>query len=221
MTKVRKTMYDREFGRVQEDLLRLGQLVDQAIDRAVECLRQRDRVMAQQLIVEDSTINDLRFQIEEACLALIATQQPTASDLRAVVAAMNIVVDMERMADHAAGIAKTVLRMGDEPLLKPLVDIPRMAQSAREMLRESLRAFVEADAGRAGEIAGRDNEIDDLYKAVFSELIEIMARDPRTVARGTYLMWCAHNLERIGDRVTNIAERVIFMTTGSMKELNP
>jgi phosphate transport system protein len=221
MTKMRKTMYDREFGRVQEDLLRLGQLVDQAIDRAVECLRQRDRVMAQQLIVEDTTINDLRFQIEEACLALMATQQPTASDLRAVVAAMNIVVDMERMADHAAGIAKTVLRMGDEPLLKPLVDIPRMAHSAREMLRESLRAFVDADAGRAGEIAGRDNEIDDLYKAVFSELIEIMARDPTTVARGTYLMWCAHNLERIGDRVTNIAERVIFMRTGSMKELNP
>lgn len=218
--KAKRTVYDREFGRVGEDLLRMGDLVDQAIDLAVRCLRERDRVLAQQIIVEDTTINELRFTIEEACLALIATQQPTASDLRAVVAAMNIVVDMERMADHAAGIAKTVIRMGDEPLLKPLVDIPRMAESARQMLRESLKAFIAADAGRAREVAGRDNEIDSLYKAVFSELVEIMARDPATVARGTYLMWCAHNLERIGDRVTNIAERVIFMSTGSMKELN-
>ncbi len=216
-----RTAYDREFARVQDDLLRLGDMVDQAMERALECLRQRDRVLAKHIIDHDVTVNELRFQIEEACLALIATQQPAAGDLRAVVAAMSIVVDMERMADHAAGIAKTVLRMGDEPLLKPLIDIPRMTQTAREMLRGSLKAFVARDVGLAREVARRDTEIDLLYKAVFDELIEIMAKDPGTVTRGTYLLWCAHNLERIGDRVTNIAERVVFMTTGDMRELNP
>lgn len=216
-----RTAYDREFARVQDDLLRLGDMVDQAMDRALECLRQRDRVLARDIIDHDAEINALRFRIEEACLALIATQQPAAGDLRAVVAAMNMVVDMERMADHAAGIAKTVLRMGDEPLLKPLIDIPRMTQTAREMLRDSLKAFVDRDAELAREVARRDTEIDQLYKAVFDELIEIMAHDPTTVTRGTYLLWCGHNLERIGDRVTNIAERVVFMTTGNMKELNP
>jgi phosphate transport system protein len=205
---------------VREDILRLGGMVDQALERALESLRQRDRLLAKQVIDDDAAINELRFRVEEACLALIATQQPAAGDLRAVVAAMNIVVDMERMADHAAGIAKTVIRMGDEPLLKPLIDIPKMALAAREMLAGSLKAFVAHDAAMAKKIAGRDTEIDDLYKAVFDELIEIMARDPSTVERGTYLLWCAHNLERIGDRVTNIAERVVFMTTGDMKELN-
>ncbi|MEW6569084.1 MAG: phosphate signaling complex protein PhoU [Chloroflexota bacterium] len=216
-----RTAYDREFARVQDDLLRMGEMVDQAMERALESLRQRDRLLAKQIIDHDAFVNELRFQIEEACMALIATQQPAAGDLRAVISAMNIVVDMERMADHAAGIAKTVLRMGDEPLLKPLIDIPRMTQTAREMLRGSLKAFVARDAGLAKEVARRDSEIDQLYRAVFDELIEIMARDPTTVTRGTYLLWCAHSLERVGDRVTNIAERVVFMTTGDMKELNP
>ncbi len=219
--RVQRTLYDREFSRVREDILRLGGMVRQAIERALESLRERDRLLAKQIIDEDAAINELRFQVEEACLALIATQQPAAGDLRAVVAAMNIVVDMERMADHAAGIAKTVIRMGDEPLLKPLIDIPKMAQVSNEMLADCLKAFVARDAAMAKKTAGRDNEIDGLYKAVFDELIEIMARDPTTVERGTYLLWCAHNLERIGDRVTNIAERIVFMTTGDMKELNP
>lgn len=219
--RVQRTLYDREFSRVREDILRLGGQVDRAIERALESLRQRDRLLAKQVIDDDAGINELRFRVEEACLALIATQQPAAGDLRAVVAAMNIVVDMERMADHAAGISKTVIRMGDDPLLKPLVDIPKMAQAAREMLSDCLKAFVGRDAALAKKTAGRDTEIDNLYKAVFDELIEIMARDPSTVERGTYLLWCAHNLERIGDRVTNIAERVVFMTTGDMRELNP
>lgn len=215
-----RTTYDREFGQVRDNLLRLGRMVDEAIERSLDCLRQRDARLAQEVIDRDAAINQLRFEVEEACLALIATQQPAAGDLRAVVSAMSIVVDMERMADHAAGIAKTVLRMGDEPLLKPLIDIPRMAQTAREMLSASLKAFVDRDEKLARETALRDSEIDDLYRAVFDELIEIMARDPSTVTRGTYLMWCGHNLERIGDRATNIAERVIFLTTGDLKELN-
>lgn len=220
MAKQKRTVYDREFSQVCDDILRLGSLVDQAIERSIQSLAQRDRVLAQQVIVGDATINELRFCVEEACLALIATQQPAAGDLRAAVAAMNLAVEMERMADHAAGICKTVLRMGDEPLLKPLVNIPLMAQCAREMLSEVLKAFVEQDEARARRAATRDQELDRLYKTIFTELIQAMASDKNNVPRGTYLMWCAHNLERIGDRVTNIAERVIFMTTGDMRELN-
>jgi phosphate transport system protein len=152
---------------------------------------------------------------------LIATQQPAASDLRAVMATMSIVVDLERMADHASGIAKTVILMGDEPLLKPLIDVPRMAKLAKEMLAAILDAYVKRDAKLAREIADRDDEMDQLYRAVFDELVEIMADKPGSVERATFLMWCAHNLERIGDRVTNIAERVVFITTGDLQELNP
>ena len=165
-------------------------------------------------------MNILRFQIEESCLALIATQQPAASDLRAVVAAMNIVVDMERMGDHAAGIAKTVVRMGDQPLLKPLIDIPKMAELSRKMLEDSLKAFVEHDEKLARSIAKYDDDMDSYYQLIFNELVGIMAARPEAVERATYLLWCAHNLERIGDRVTNIAERVIFVNTGDMRELN-
>jgi len=215
-----RSALDREVSEINDDLLRLQKLVDQAIVRSVDSLTRRDQATAQQVIDEDIQINDLRYKIEEDCLALIATQQPAASDLRSIIAAMHMVVEMERMGDHATGIAKTVIRMGDEPLLKPLVDIPRMAELAREMLRQSLAAYNERDAGKARAVAELDDEMDGLYKAVFSELVEIMSRTPNSAARATYLLWCAHNLERIGDRVTNIAERVVFVTTGDLKELN-
>jgi len=200
----------------------MSRLLDEAIDRSMLALRQQDLDLARQIIADDTAINDLRFTVEEECLALIATQQPAASDLRAVIAAMNFVNDMERMADHATGIAKTVLRLGDEPPVKPLVDIPRMADFARQMLRQSIDAFLARDVEAARAIALQDDEIDRLYKAIFDELIQIMIKDqdPAIVTRATYLLWCAHSLERIGDRATNIAERVIFMTTGTMKELN-
>jgi phosphate transport system protein len=215
-----RATYDREFNQVVDNILKLGNLVDLAIASALKSLQGRDQALAQQVITDDEHINLLRFEIEEACLVLIATQQPTAGDLRTVIAAMNIVVDLERMADHAAGIAKTVIRMGDEPLLKPLIDIPRMAQLAREMLRAALDAFVTRDPQKAQDTAAIDEDIDHLYRAIFDELVEIMAHKPEGVERATYLLWCAHNLERIGDRVTNISERVIFMTTGDMRELN-
>ena len=211
---------DQEARAINDDLLRMQKLVDQSILRSVGSLKRRDQTLAQQVIDEDVEINDLRFKIEEACLSLIATQQPAASDLRSVIAAMHMVVEMERMADHATGIAKTVIMMGDEPLLKPLVDIPKMAELARDMLRDSLEAYNQRDAEKARWIAGRDDDMDGLYRAVFDELVAIMSKTPGSATRATYLLWCAHNLERIGDRVTNIAERVIFVNTGDMQELN-
>lgn len=215
-----RAAYDQAFNDVQENILRLSELVDQAIGRSLESLEQRDQTMAQQIIADDEAVNNLRFKIEEDCLKLIATQQPAARDLREIVAAMNIVVDMERMGDYAAGIAKTVVRMGDEPLLKPLVDIPRMVAVSRQMLRDAIEAYATRNAEKARQIAGRDDEVDHLYKAIFDELVEIMAETPGSAPRATYLLWVAHNLERMGDRVTNIAERVVFINTGDMKELN-
>ena len=211
---------DQEARAINDDLLRMQKLVDQSILRSVDSLKRRDQTLAQQVIDEDVEINDLRFKIEEACLSLIATQQPAASDLRSVIAAMHMVVEMERMADHATGIAKTVIMMGDEPLLKPLVDIPKMAELARDMLRDSLEAYNKRDAEKARQIAVRDDDMDGLYRAVFDKLVKIMSKTPGSATRATYLLWCAHNLERIGDRVTNIAERVIFVNTGDMQELN-
>jgi phosphate transport system protein len=215
-----RSAYDREFAQTQEDILRLGDLVDKAIANALTSLQNRDRILAEEVMRDDDVINELRFKIEEACMALIATQQPAASDLRSIVATMNIVVDVERMGDYATGIAKTVMRMGDEPLLKPLIDIPRMAELARDMLRQDLDAYIRRDAAKARQVAARDDEMDHLYKSVFDELVAIMAKDPSSATRATYLLWTAHNLERMGDRVTNISERIIFITTGDMRELN-
>jgi phosphate transport system protein len=215
-----RARYDRTYREIVDSILKMGSMTDEAIQNSLTCLQNRDLTLAQEVVEHDEDINTLRFEIEEACLALIATQQPTARDLRAVIAAMNIVVDLERMGDHASGIAKTVIRMGEQPLLKPLIDIPRMAKLALEMLRGSLKAFVDVDPESAKAIAPRDEEMDFLYRAIFDELVGIMANNPEGVERATYLLWTAHNLERIGDRVTNIAEQVVFMSTGDVEELN-
>jgi phosphate transport system protein len=201
-------------------MLRMGYLVDVAVERAMQALNTHDVELAQQVINDDAAINDLRFNIEEACLRLIATQQPAAGDLRAVLAAVSIATDIERMADHATGIAKTVIRVGGAAPPRPLADLDPMAGMVRRMFRASLDAYIARDAEAARQIAAEDDEVDHMYKALFDELLQKMARDPAAIAPCTYLLWCGHNLERIGDRVTNIAERIIFMTTGTLKELN-
>ena len=219
ITQTRATL-DRDLNAVQDDLLRMGGLLDAAIAKSLEALAKRDQDLARQIIADDAHVNALRFQIEEACLALIATQQPAARDLRAVLAAMIIVSELERMGDYAAGIAKTVLRMGDAPLLKPLIDMPRMADECRAMLRRALDAYVAHDADMARAVAAQDDVIDNLYNQIFRELLSFIVEDPHTTTRALYLLFAAHYLERIGDRAVNISERVIFMTSGELKELN-
>jgi phosphate transport system protein len=214
-----RTVFDQELHELRENVLRLGKMVDTAIRRSIQALKQRDESLAQQIIAEDEDVNALRFKIEGDCVRLIARQQPAAHDLRFIVAAMNIVLDLERMGDHAAGIATIVLRMGGEPPLKPLIDLPRMAQIAREMLRASLDAFMTENEGEAMVITGRDEEVDQLYTQIFRELLTFMIEDPRTVTRAMYLIFCAHNVERIADRVTNICERVAFVATGRINEI--
>ena len=220
MNVVTRHVLDRDLQRIQDDVLRMGSRIDTAIGLALRALANRDSRLARQIVADDGVVNGLRFSIEEACLACIATQQPTAGDLRLVVANIIIASELERMADYAAGIAKTVLRMGDEPLLKPLVDLPRMAEACREMVQAALQAYVARDPDAARAVAARDDLLDALYNQIFREILSYILEDPTATTRALYLLFSAHNLERIGDRVVNIAERVIFMSSGELRELN-
>jgi len=219
-THVRSAL-ERDLEGIRSDILRMGSQVEISIGRSVQALKERDADLAQEVINNDAEINQLRYTIEEKCLQLIATQQPAATDLRMAIAATHIAVELERMADHSAGTAEIVKRMYDEPLLKPLIDLPIMAQIANEMIHTALDAFVARDANAAEKVAARDDEIDALYQQVFRELLTYMLEDPRNISRATYLLWVAHNLERIGDRVTNVCERVVFMATGKLEEIQP
>ncbi len=202
-----------------EDVRIMAQMTEEAIERSITALKERDIALAEEVIANDKLLNAKRFEIEEKCIKFIATQQPMAGDLRLIIAILNIIVDLERIADHAEGIAKIVLMIANEPHLKPLLDIPRMAQKAREMLRKSIRAFLDRDAEEARRICREDDEVDQLYDQVFRELLIFMLEDPRTISRATRLLWAAHNLERIADRVTNICERIVFLATGKMEEI--
>jgi len=213
-----RSTFDREFDQVRSELLGMSVLVDTAIDHSMQALLERDTNLADSVINGDVEINKSRFEIEEDCLTLIATQQPTASDLREIIAILYMIVEMERMGDYAAGISKTVILMEEEPLLKTFKKLFKMADISRHMLSDSIQAFIKRDPVWAREIARRDSEIDELYKIVFQRLVKIMAKDPDMVIRCTYLMWCSHNLERIADRVINISEQIVFMTTGLLKE---
>jgi len=211
--------FDRHLHELQDDVLVMGSMVEKALERSMEALKDRNLEMAHQVIEDDAKINQKRFDIEEKCVDLIATQQPMASDLRVIIAVLNIIVDLERIADHAEGNAKIEVMIGTEPPLKPLVDLPRMNQKTVEMLHRSLDAFCNRDAEAARAICGEDDEVDQLYDQVFRELLTFMAENTKTITRATRLIWVAHNLERSADRVTNICERVVYLVTGKMMEI--
>jgi phosphate transport system protein len=210
--------FHRHLHELEDDLLVLGSMVEKALDRSMAALKNRDLELARQVIADDAKVNQKRFDIEEKCIDLIATQQPMASDLRIIIAVLNIIVDLERIADHAEGNAKIAVMIGNEPPLKPLIDLPRMCQKTVEMLKRSLDAFINRDAEAARRICDEDDEVDNLYDQVFRELLTFMAEDSKTITRATRLIWVGHNLERSADRVTNICERVIYVVTGKMEE---
>lgn len=215
-----RASFDRALRQLQDEMLLLASLVDQAIGESLEALRYLDVAAAERIIQGDAQINARRFAIEEMVVTTIATQQPMASDLRTILAVLHTAVELERMGDYAAGIARIVLMHKDQDLLKPLIDLPRMAELARAMLRRALDAFVERDADLARRVAAEDDQIDALYDQVYRELLTYMLQDPRTIDRATWLLWVAHNLERIADRVTNVCERVVFLVTGQLQEMN-
>jgi phosphate transport system protein len=209
--------YENQLQRLREAVIAMSSLVDTAIVQSVDALREQDVRLARAVIDNDRRINEMRWQIEEHALLIIATQAPMAGDLRTISAVIHIATELERMADHAAGNAKIVLQTADEPLLKPLVDIPRMAEACREMLTDSITAFINFDAEAARSLVHRDDDVDALYDQIYRELLTYMMNDPSTINRATHLLWAAHNLERIADRVTNICERVVFAVTGSLE----
>lgn len=219
MRPLRET-YHQRIDALSQNLLRLGSLVGDEIEQSIKALNNRDVQLARQVIESDSRVNALRYEVEEGAYMIIATQQPMATDLRRIVSSISLATNMERMGDHAAGIAQLVIRLGEQPPLKPYVDLPRMADIAREMLRESLDAYITGDADLARRVAQRDDEVDALNDRVLQDLINLMISDPATVTQATYLLWVSHNLERIADRVTNICERIIYIVTGELSDLD-
>jgi len=217
---VPRESFEADLTALKERLLHLGAMVADAQQQSVQSLADRDEELARAVIAGDQLVNQAARRIEEQCLFLIASQQPVARDLRTIISISAIASELERMADHAKGIAVLTLRLSDQPLLKPLIDVPRMAEIGRELLQGQLQAFVKGDVETAKRLASRDTEVDQLNEQVFRELLVIMLTDPRTITRATYLMWVAHNLERFADRTTNIGERVAFLMTGEIVELN-
>jgi phosphate transport system protein len=215
---IRKT-FENELQEVKDEILVLGSMVEQAILASVEALKKRDIDAARQILKDDREINKKRFEIENKLMILIATQQPMAHDLRLLASSMEIIGELERMGDYAKGIANINVRMGNEPLLKPLIDVPRMAQKDVDMLHRALTAFIEEDVEAAEAIPMEDDEVDALYNQVYRELMTFVIADPKTMERANWLLWVAHNLERVADRVTNICERTVFIATGEMNEI--
>lgn len=210
---------DRKTQELLDEILLLGSMVEEAILNSVESLRKRDLESAQRVYEGDKDINKKRYEIENETLILIATQQPMARDLRVMASILEIAGELERMGDYAKGIALINIRIGDDPLIKPLIDVPRMAEITADMLHRALGAFINNDIKTARKIPEEDNTVDALYNQVYRELLTFMIKDPSTIDNATYLLWVAHNLERTADRVTNICERTLFVESGELVEI--
>ena len=214
-----RTIFHKNLQEVEKDVLAMGDSVAKAVDRSIDALKRRDLTLAHQIMADDTLIDQQRFGIEDKCIGLIATQQPMASDLRILVAILNIIIELERIGDYAEGIAKIVIMIGDEPPLKPLIDIPRMGEITIDMINKSIQSFATRDVELAMRVVSMDTIVDGLNDQVFRELLTFMMVDPKTTNRATRLIWVAHNLERAADRATNICERVVFTVTGKMEEI--
>ena len=209
--------FERNLKDVEDDVVQLSSTVEKAIFKSIEALKERDINASQKVVDDDDVIDEKQQAIEDRCIDLIALEAPMAGDLRVLIAAMMVANELERMGDYAEGIAKISVSMGNLPPLKPLIDIPRMADKSVDMLRRSTQAFVNRDVESATAVLLADDEVDDIYEQVYRELLTYMMADPSTIQRATYLLWVAHDLERVADRTTNIAERVIYLVTGETK----
>lgn len=214
-----REVFQEKLKELEKEVIEMGEMVITAINRSIEALKSRDLDEAKNIINDDLLINKRRWDIEEECISLISTQQPVATDLRALITILNIITELERMGDHAEGIARVVIMYGDKPLIKPLIDIPRMAEKVTGMIKRSLDALVNRDETTARKICDEDDEIDNLHEQVYRELITFMLEDPKKITGSTYLTWVSRHLERIADRVTNICERIIYLVTGKMEEI--
>ena len=209
--------FERNLKGLEGDVVQLSSRVEKAIFKSIEALKERDITASQKVVDDDDVIDEEQQAIEDRCIDLIALEAPMAGDLRVLIAAMMVANELERMGDYAEGLAKISVSMGNLPPLKPLINIPRMADKSVDMLRRSTQAFVNRDVQSATAVLLADDEVDDIYEQVYRELLTYMMADPSTIQRATYLLWVAHDLERVADRTTNIAERVIYLVTGETK----
>ena len=216
---MRKT-FEIEIQKLKDEIISLSSMVEKAILDSVDALKHRDIPRSQEIYANDKLINQKRFKIENDVMIAIATQQPMAHDLRLLASLLDVAGELERMGDYAKGIAKINVVMGDQPLLKPLIDLPRMAEKTADMLHRAITAFSNEDVDTARSIPDEDDEIDALYTQIYRELMTYVIQDPAAIERSNWLLWAAHNMERVGDRVTNICERTIFIVTGEMEEID-
>lgn len=212
---------DRDEQAIKDGVLRMGSLVEAQILAAIDCLVEQDAAGAEAVIRGDRRINEAQREVTSLIARTIATQQPVARDLRFLLSLDHVAYELERIGDHAATVAKQVTKLVAEPPLKAYVDVPEMGRLGAELVRGILRALVDIDDQLARQVAARDDEIDHLYHRIFSEVVELMRKDPANVERGTRIILVAHYLERIGDRVTNIAEDVVYLASGDVEDLNP
>ncbi len=212
--------FDVQLMELKKKIVSMGDMVHEAIDKAVQSLKKRDLEMAEQVISNDERINLYEQEIEQLCTHLVATQQPFASDLRKIVASYKIIASLERMGDLSVDIAKISIRIGPVPIIKPLIDLPKMTELTIKMMHIAIEAFINEDVELARSLADIDHEVDNYYKKVFEELNDMMTKDPKLAAQGVYLLLTARYLERIGDYCTNIGEEVIYMELGVREDLN-
>jgi phosphate transport system protein len=215
-----RELFESELNEVRQRLLSLSRETVEALRESIRILKDRDMERGKALIENDEKINYHTYEVEEACLNIIATQQPVAGDLRLLFSVLQISNELERIADYAKGIARINEKIGDQALVKPLVDVPRMAEITTGMLEGAIRSFLEEDEKAAREIPGRDVEVDLLYNQIHRELLTYVMSSPVVMEQAMMLIWVAHNLERVGDRVVNICERIIFTLTGEVVDLD-
>lgn len=211
--------FEAEIQQLKDEIILLGSLVEQNLLDSVDALKKRDIEASKKVIALDNDINQKRFALENQVMIIIATQQPMAHDLRLLASFFEVISELERMGDYAKGIGIINVRMDNQPLLKPLVDIPRMATKGADMLHRALMAFVTENIDVARDIPKEDDEVDNLYNQIYRELMTYIMADPKNIERANWLLWVAHNLERFADRVTNICERTIFIVTGELNEI--
>jgi len=213
-----RTTFEHEIQELKDEIIILGSMVEQAMLDSVEALKRRDLEWSEKIVAGDAAINQKRFALENRAMIVIATQQPMARDLRVIASILEVISELERMGDYAKGIGVINIRMGDKTILKPLIDIPRMAEKGTDMLHRALTAFVNEDADAARKLPNEDDEVDHLYEQVYRDLMTYVISDPSSIERANFLLWAAHNLERFADRVTNICERTVFVVTGEYRE---
>jgi len=215
---LRKT-FESEIQHLKDEIILMGSMVEQSLLDSVAALKKRDVEASREIVQRDNVVNEKRFHLENEVMIIIATQQPMARDLRVLASILEVISELERMGDYAKGIGVINIRMGSEALLKPLVDIPRMAEIGTSMLHRALVAFINEDIETARALPKEDDLVDDLYIQVYRELMTFIMADPKNIERANWLLWVAHNLERFADRVTNICERTIFIVTGELTEI--